>query len=186
MPGLKYNDCLPKANFLLAFFLTVSCLSVSSQSSDIYKQLIKESIDKDIIFQLTLPEPKYSPHSEPVVIELDVKKKPLPVLGYNYKQNSLYLHYKEPPPVRNEYTVSPYALGYGFRNEAFNPSSTETTGDIIANGILTPLAAVGTFNIIVLADYLMRIGVLPDEPFVSKEKKKDKALREIKALYGIE
>jgi hypothetical protein len=105
-------------------------------------------------------------------------------MGFNYKQNSLYLHYKDSLPLETEMTVSPY-LTIGNREEKFDPASTETNSDIMVNGFLTPLFGLLTLKPDVLALYLMRIGVLSDEPFVSRESRKQRALREIKTVYDI-
>ncbi|MDR2087560.1 MAG: hypothetical protein LBP72_10385 [Dysgonamonadaceae bacterium] len=156
---------------------------IFAQENDLYKRLIKESItiDKDFLLK-PLHEDLFS-DSVSGYIELDVNKNPLPILGFNYKQNSLFLHYKDSLPIDREWIISPCLTKTYTNQKHFDPSSTETTGDIIANGILTPLLSIVALKPDVLAFYLMRIGVLSDEPFVPKESRKQKALREIKTVY---
>ena len=111
------------------------------------------------------------------------------IFGYNYRQNSLLLHYKDSLPLDKEWGISPnLTAAYTDSEKEFDPNSTETVGDIIANGVLTPIAAiVVTPNPIIIFDYLMRLGVLSDEPFVLKETKKERALRIItKEIYPTE
>ncbi|MDL2222646.1 hypothetical protein LJB98_00930 [Bacteroidales bacterium OttesenSCG-928-M11] len=182
---IRYVDLRVQWFLLLVLFFILSIPCAYSQEGDFYKRFIKESIDMDMVLKMMTPETKYDTNTDYEVFELNINKAPLPISGYNHKQCALFNSYKEPSPSYNQYSVSPYALGY-LPNDGFDPNSTETTGDIIANGILTPIAAVGTLNILVLADYLMRIGVLPSEPFVPRETKKQKALREIKGLCGVE
>ncbi|MDR2056747.1 MAG: hypothetical protein LBP83_00380 [Dysgonamonadaceae bacterium] len=173
-----------KKGFWIGGFLLSVCF-IFAQENDLYKRLIKESvtINKDFLLD-PIHRDLFINDSISGYIELNVNKKPIPLLGFNYKQNSLYLHYKDSLPLKKQETISPYATANYTNQERFSPSSTETTGDIIANGFLTPL--LGILKPEVLVYYLMRIGVLSDEPFVSKESKKKKALREIKNVYGIE
>jgi|GEM_PF-4307851 len=71
-----------------------------AQDGDIFKQLIKESMKMDF---LTNPlEMEIANDSIPGYIELNVNKNPLPVFGFNYLQNSLYLQYKDSLPMDDE------------------------------------------------------------------------------------
>jgi hypothetical protein len=175
-----------KTHFTGTLFLLLSSF-LSAQENDFYKQIIKESINLDFLLDPMNMNPNLLKDSTSNYIVLDVNKNPLPHIGYNYKLNSLLLHHKDSLPLEKQWTVSPNVMAPYTNQEHFDPNSTETIGDIIANGILTPLAALTVNpNPIIIFHYLMRIGVLSDEPFVPKEKKKDKALREIKELYGVE
>ena len=159
---------------------------VFAQENDFYKSIIKESINLDFIFENEVLDFQPEPDSTHGYIELNVNKNPLPRMGYNYRQNSLFLHYKDSIPLDKERTISPnLTAAYTNQEKEFDPGDTETVGDIIANGVLTPIAAiVVTPNPIIIFDYLMRLGVLSDEPFVPKETKKEKALRIItKEIY---
>jgi hypothetical protein len=175
-----------KKHLAVVLFLLLSSF-LSAQENDFYKQIIKESVNMDFLFAPMNMNPNLLNDSTSNYIVLDVNKQPLPHIGYNYRLNSLLLHpQKDSLPVDKEWTISPNMMMPYTNQENFDPNSTETVGDIIANGILTPLAAMTVApNPIIIFDYLMRIGVLSDEPFVPKEKKKDKALREIKELYGV-
>jgi hypothetical protein len=165
----------------ILIFLTAT---LSAQEVDIYKRIMKESIQMDFLFDpLEMKIPKDSASG---FLELNVLKSPLPQMGYNHKQNSLFLHYKDSLPVDKKWTVSPYLTMEYTNLECFDPSSTETVSDIIVNGFIVPVASIVNVNPIQLALYLMRIGVLSDEPFVSRETKKERALREIKNIYGVE
>ena len=161
---------------------------VFAQENEFYKSIIKESIDLDFIFEMEKLEIQ-SDSSTRGYIELDVNKNPLPHMGYNYRQNSLLLHYKDSLPLDIEWTISPNLFAaYTDSEKEFDPNDTETVGDVIANAVLTPVASIVVApNPLILFDYLMRLGVLSDEPFVPKETKKEKALRIItKEIYPTE
>jgi hypothetical protein len=179
MKGFIFN----KKNFGTGMLLFISCF-IFAQENDFYKRLIKESliINKDFFLE-SMPV-DLSNDSASNYINLDANKMYIPNLGFNYKQNSLYLSYKDSLPLKEEWTISPWLTANYTNLEQFDSTSTERTGDIIANGILTPLMSVLTLKPTVLALYLMQIGVLSDEPFVSRESKKERALREIKTLYA--
>ncbi len=166
-----------------ALLLFVSAVSLSAQEVDLYKGLVKESIDMSIIDELKKMEGNLNPFTNP--IELDANKRYLPRLGYNYELNALFND--NPFEVKDgHFSISSNVTAWYTNVESFDRTSTDSAVDIIANGILTPLGALGTFNIIALAYYLMDIGVLPNEPFVPKEEKKHKRLREIKSIYNID
>ena len=169
-------------SFVVLIFLPTA---IFAQEDDFYKNIIKESINMDFILEMEgLGIQSDSPKQD--VIKLDVNKNPLPHIGYNYRQNSLLLHHKDSIPLDKERTISPnLTAAYTDQEKEFDRSSTETVGDVIANGVLTPIAAiVVTPNPLIILDYLMRLGVLSDEPFVPRETKKEKALRIItKEIY---
>lgn len=171
--------------FYTAFvWFSIVSVDLSAQEYNPYKDLIKESINLDAIMNLMDSEVHMDSLSR--YIELDVNKKPLLVLGYNYELNSLILNHKDSLSFEPKYSISPAAYAFYTNTQSFDPNSTETATDIIANGILTPIGALATFNILALADYLMRIGLLPSEPFVSKQAKSEKTLKEIKSIYNID
>ena len=158
-------------------FNTQTILVFAQENDDFYKGIIKESINLNFI--LEMEELEVFSDSANGYIQLNVNKSPLPHMGYNYRQNSLFLHYKDSLPLEKEVTISPYlATPYTNGEEKFDPNRTETVGDVIANVVLTPIASIAvTPNPLILFDYLMRLGILSDEPFVPKETKKEKALR---------
>ena len=171
--------------FLFAVFVFLPVV-VFAQENDFYKSIIKESVNLDFIFDMEELDIQPDSSSTRGYIKLNVNKNPLPHMGYNYRQNSLLLNYKDSIPLDKQWTISPNLLtGYTDKEKEFDPNSTETVGDIIANGVLTPVAAVVvTPNPLIIFDFLMRIGVLSDEPFVRKETKKERALRIItKEIY---
>jgi hypothetical protein len=172
-----------KKNFITGIFWFVSCF-IYAQENDLYKRLIKETFTVDKDFFLA-PHTDLFNDSVSNYIELDANKMYFPHMGFNYKQNSLYINYKDSLLFEKEWTV-PSALTMNYTNkERFDPASTETTGDMLANGFLSPLLSILTLKPTVLALYLMQIGVLSDEPFVPKESKKQRALREINTIYDI-
>jgi hypothetical protein len=93
-----------KRLYIVALFVAVTA-SLTAQEIDIYKQLLKESIQMD--FKKEWMEMPSKPDSITEYIELDVNKNPLPPMGFNYKQNSLFLHYKDSLPIDTPMTISP-------------------------------------------------------------------------------
>jgi hypothetical protein len=179
------NFVFNKKNFATSVLCFLSCF-IFAQENDLYKRLIKESFTTNKDFLLDPIPVDLLNDSIFNYIELDANKMYLPHMGFNYKQNSLYLRYKDNISLDTEESVS-FGLTLLYTNqEQFDPTSTETTGDVIANGFLTPVLSVLALRPDRLATYLMQIGVLSDEPFVPKERKKQKALREIKAVYGMD
>ncbi|MDR0798201.1 MAG: hypothetical protein LBN18_00350 [Dysgonamonadaceae bacterium] len=170
--------------FILPVLLLLN-LSLAAQERSFYQQMIKESIDMNML--LDPVKPGVSNDSASGVIELNVNKKPLAMMGYNFRQNSLFLHYKDSLPLEKQWTISPALTAAYTNTQEFNPNATETTGDVLGNVILTPLAGLLNPNPLLIFNYLMRIGILSDEPFVPREKKKEKALREItECIYPIQ
>ncbi|MDL2257033.1 hypothetical protein LJC06_02365 [Bacteroidales bacterium OttesenSCG-928-I14] len=166
-------------------------LASAQENRDFMKDMMKENMKMEIMMEFMKPEIKLDTisSSAPRVIKLNVNKKPLPVLGFNYKLNAFSidysLNYKDTIPLVPEYKISP-SLFLPYSNiDEYDPYSTETITDIVANGVLTPLLAIPKLDIFLLANYLMKIGVLPDDPFNPTERKKAKALREIKEAYGV-
>ena len=82
------------------------------------------------------------------------------------------------PPI-SPYLTTPYSNW-----KEYDPTSTETTGDIVANAFLRPIASVIMINPIELFNYLMNIGILPNEPLPARQSKHEKAVRLItKEIY---
>lgn len=176
----KKGNCLA---FLLLFVLSLSFCS--AQENDIYKMLLKESINMDFILDHGKID-KTIENREDHYVELNVNKKPLVMLGYNYKLNSLLLNYKDSLQLEPKYTVSPFVTMKYTNTEDDDPFANASTEAIFLNGTLTPVLGLVKLNPIIIAKYLMDIGVLDKEPFVKKENKKEKALRIIKEMYKVE
>ena len=154
-----------------------SALTLSAQESDFFKRMLKETLRPTLPLNFSLDYSDSLFLRKPLLF--DVTKEPLPRLGFNYKQNLLLLSYKEdftsPKPLK----ISPYLTAPYTNQEKFDRNSTETTSDVIANVVLTPLASIIMLRPLILFDYLMRAGVLPDEPFVPKKSKKERMLKTI-------
>ncbi|GEM_PF-2417340 len=170
----------------LVISLCFSSLSLYAQEQDHFKRLFDETIDFKSFLQFDhLSIIPLNKDSSGFVI-LDVNKKPLAILGSNYKLNSLFLNYKDSLFKEPKLTISPALTAWYTNQDAYDPFSTVTTTDVIANGILTPILALPSLNFISFFNYLMKIGVLSsDDPILTKSKK-EKALREIKTMHGIE
>jgi hypothetical protein len=181
--GLVMNLLFTKRICWTGLFLVSACF-IFAQENDLYGRLFKESISVNRDFLFAPAHRDLFNDSVLVCIELDATQNYLPTLGFNYKQNSLYLHFKDSLPENGKWTVSPYLTASYTNQDLFDPLSTETAGDILANGVLMPLLSIATLKPAPLILYLMQIGALSDEPFVPKESRKQKALREIKTVYG--
>jgi len=108
----------------------------------------------------------------------DAAKEYIPRLGFNYKENSLLLSFREEYSSMNSKEISPY-LKAGLKLKPVDPYSTETANDAFTNVVITPLASIIMINPVELFNYLMRAGVLSDEPFVPKPSKKERMLKTI-------
>ena len=169
------------------------CVSVSifAQERDFFEDMLKESL-RESIKNMILNEMKTDPLFENLVpdstwklIELNVHKKPLPRLGFNYKLNSLFLNYKDSLPLGPEYTISPDLMtAYSDWKLGYDRTSTETAGDILANAFLRPIACFVMINPIAFFHYLMDVGLLPNDPLPPRLTKHEKAVRHItKEIY---
>jgi len=159
-------------------------LLLSAQESNMFKQILKESLNPKLIPDFSVD------FSDSVFLrkpkQLDATKDYIPCLGFNYKENQLLLlSCKEDNQFLNLKTISPYLTAPYTNQEKFDPNSTETTNDVIANVVLTPIGSIILLNPVALLDYLMRAGALPNEPFVPKKSKKAKKLKEILDVYHI-
>jgi hypothetical protein len=160
-----------------------------AQERDLFKNIVKESIKMDFILNPTTISPDIHRNDSTLeLIEVNVNKNPLPILGYNYRQNSLFLHYKDSLPVERKWEISPHLLaGYTPKEDSEEDDSSIAAANA-SYTVLTPVASVVMANPIAFFTYLMRMGVLSDEPFVhvgtKKEKKKRDALRTIQEVYA--
>jgi len=168
----------------IGFLLFYLCpFIISAQEQDIFKMMLKESLKPE------LPSNFYFDFSDSIFSgrparRLDAANDYIPRMGY--KEIYLFRSYREDSPVKPQ-TISPYLTAPYTNQEKFDPNSTETTNDVIANVVLTPLASIAMINPVGLFDYLMRIGVLPNEPFVPKKSKKERMLKTItKDVYHID
>jgi hypothetical protein len=97
------------------------------------KESIKEAIKMDMKIDYTL-EKKMASDSVSGPIEMDVNKEPLPHLGYNQKQNSLYLHHKDSLPLDKPLTISPnLTAAYTNHKEEYDPVSPEAIQEMMNN-----------------------------------------------------
>jgi len=104
----------------------------------------------------------------------------------DYKEIYLFLSYKEDFTSVKPHTISPY-LKTGLKLKAIDAYSTETANDAFVNVVITPLASIVMINPVEFFNYLMRAGVLSDEPFVPKKSRKERMLKTItKDVYHID
>lgn len=161
----------------IIWLFCLSPLLLSAQKVELFKGILKESLRPEFSVNLSLDFSDSMPLKKPK--KWDITKDYIPSLGFNYKQNYLYLLYKEDFTYPKPLTVSPHLTAPYSNEEKYDPNSTETTGDVIANVILYPIGSVVTLNPIALFDYMMRIGILPDDPFVPKKSRKARMLKTI-------
>jgi hypothetical protein len=81
------------------------------------KDYMKESMRMET---MKISPVKINPDSVHPSIDLDANNKPLPRLGFNYKQNSLYLHHKDSLPIDKKLVISEDLLK-DYTNKAYNP-----------------------------------------------------------------
>ena len=158
---------------------------LSAQESDIFKLMLKETFKPKLTLDFSLDFSNSVFLKEP--IRPDATKEYLPHLGFNYNENLLLLSYKEEYSLLKSQTVSPYLTAPYANRVKFDPNSTETTNDVIANVVLTPIGNILMLNPVGFLDFLMRAGVLPNDPYVPKKNKKAKRLKEItRDVYHID
>ena len=139
---------------------------------------MQNNMQTDPLYENLLPDSTWK------TIEINVNKQHLPRLGFNYQLNSLYLNYKDSLQLGPEYSISPYLTAAYSNWEQYNPTSTETAGDIFANAFLRPVASIIMINPIEFLNYLMNIGVLPNDPLPVRQSKHEKAVKFItKEIY---
>jgi len=116
----------------------------------------------------------------------DATKEYIPHLGFNYKENTMLLSFCEEYSLMKSREISPN-LKANLKLKFDDPYSTETANDAFVNIVITPLASIIMLNPAELFKYLMRAGVLSDEPFVPKKSRKEQMLKTItKDVYHID
>ena len=171
-------------SFIIGCFVSVSAFA---QGEDFFKDMMKEFLKESIktsVQNSMQTDPLYEnlfPDSTWKTIEINVNKQPLPRLGYNYWLNSLYLNYKDSLLLGPQYTISPnFRLVYTDWEQEQEP----TVAENMLKTFLQPIAAIIMVNPIAFFQYLMDIGVLPNEPLPPRQSKHEKAVRHItKEIY---
>jgi hypothetical protein len=168
---------LSPVSLKLVLLFSLVNLSLAAQERDFLRNILKESLKTDFI--LDPMTSKLDTFSYKRLIILDVNKEPLPIVTFNRQLDSLFFNYKYVSSSDKNQTISPYATMFYTNQQNYDRNATETTGDIVGNVVLFPLASIIMLNPFALADYLMRVGILPDEPFVPKTSKKQQTLKTI-------
>jgi hypothetical protein len=169
----------------IVWFFCLYPLILSAQESDIFKQILKETLRPELSADYSSDFPDSIFLKTP--IRLDATKRYIPRLGFNHNENLLLLFAMENFTYLKPQTLPPNLFAPYTNQKKFDLNSTETTGDVVANVILTPLAAIIMINPMVLFDYLTRAGILPNDPFVPKKSKKERMLKTItKDVYHID
>ncbi|GHT49027.1 hypothetical protein FACS189440_13950 [Bacteroidia bacterium] len=124
--------------FCLIVTFCITSFSISAQEKNLFKDMLKESIKEAIKMDMKIDymmEKKMASDSVSGPIELDVNKEPLPHLGYNQKQNSLYLHHKDSLPLEKQWTISPNltAAYTNPKGEEYDPASPEAIQEMMNN-----------------------------------------------------
>ena len=163
--------------FRVIWLFLLCPLILPAQESDLFKQLLKETLRPEFPLNISLNFSDSIFLRKPM--RWDVTKDYIPRLGFNYKQNALLLSYKEEFTIEKRYRISPYLTAPYSNWKKYDPNSIETTGDVIANVVLYPIGSIIMLNPLGLFDYLMRIGILSNEPFVPKKSKKARMLKTI-------
>lgn len=148
-------------------------LVLSAQESDLFNRLLKETLRPNFPLSLDFSDTVF----QKKLIRLDVTKEPLPTLGFNYKQNLLFFYSGEDFTFPKPHKISPCLTMFYSNHNKFDPNSTETTGDVIANVALCPLANIIMINPMGLLDFMKRTGLLSDKPFVLKKNKRERMLK---------
>jgi len=169
----------------IGLLLYLCPLILSAQETDIFKQMLKETLKPEFRMNFSLDFSDSVLSLKP--IQLDATKKYMPHLGNNYKENQLILSSVKDYQSMKFDAISPYlTMPYTNRNK-FDPNATETTGDVIANVVLTPVGSIIMINPVVLINFLIRAGAIPVEPFVPKLSRKERMLKTItKDVYHID
>ena len=145
---------------------------------------MRETIKQDLTLKLSLDYSDSIFNKKPLV--LDATKKYIPRMGFNYRVNQILLYYEEDPVFEKSQTISQNIAAVYNSQKKLNLSSTETVSDVVANYVLTPAASVIMVNPLAFFDFLMRVGVLPNDPFIPKKSRKERMLKTIKDIYLID
>ncbi|GHT85754.1 hypothetical protein FACS18947_4900 [Bacteroidia bacterium] len=177
--------------FVLLFSLT--SLSLAAQEQDLLKHILKESLKPDLLLELKPMDLDTAIHLNlrKKQIVLDVNKAPLPIATFNPFLDSLANNYdlsffESPKLIVSPNLFMPYT----------NPKQHAPIDKMDGYIVLKPRPDAGATHFMVSVNpvaivsaavsYLMKAGVIPNEPFVPKMSKKQKALKNIKEIYQID
>jgi hypothetical protein len=180
--------CNHLARFILLLFWAT--IPLAAQKTDMYRDILKESLKPNFKLDSTLMKLDSISYKKLIFFDSDtinLDTVNLTGLALQYRLNYMYDMYISDLPPREKMTISPYLTMPYTNQSVYDPKSTETTGAIISNALLRPIAAVIMINPVELFQYLMRIGVLPDEPFVPTVSRREQTRRTItKDVYHID
>ena len=155
-------------------------LILSAQETDIFKMMLKETLKPELStnFMLDFSDSVFS--LKP--FRLDATKEFIPRLGFNYEANSLLIAIsKEDYKLHESKTISPYLLApYTNQNKNKpNPYEDKAAKELITKVVATPADNAIMINPVLIIVFLMKAGVIPDEPFISKPSRKERMLKTI-------
>jgi len=157
---------------------------MSAQESDMLKIMMKETIKPDLL--LDFSHDFSDSIIQKKIILLDATKEYMPRIGFNHKINQILLYDRKDNLLEKSHTISINLMAVYNNQKKFDPNSTETVGDVVANYALAPVASIIMINPLEFFNFLMRAGVLPKDPFVPKQSRKERMLKTIKEIYKIE
>jgi len=164
-----------KRIFWLFWIFCLCPLLLSAQESDLFKRLLKETLKTERPFTFSL---NFSDSIFPgKYLQLDATKKYIPRLGFNSKENQFLLSGIEEYNAMKPDAISPY-LKASLTIKKYDDLP-QTGSEAIVNVVVTPLASIIMINPVEFFHYLMRIGVLSDDPFVPKPSRKERMLKTI-------
>ena len=180
---MKQTSCIYILLFAWIFFLCPSILP--AQETDIFKSMLRETSKSKYSLYFSLDSNNFIfPRKSS---QWDFSKDYIPRLGFNHKENLFLLSFQEDFRDMTPHTISPYLLAPYTNQNKYDPNSTETTADAITNIVITPLASIIMVDPIALIDYLIRVGALPNDPFVPKMSRKERMLKTItRDVYHID
>ena len=160
-------------SLLIVLLLCIRPLILSAQDSDIFKLIQKEMLQPDLSMDLS------NDFQDSIffrkAIKLDATKQYIPRLGFNYKFNCMLLFLSENQSFKNN-KIESLRLPASYY---YNLNSTETNGEVISNVVIYPIGSVILLNPVAFFDFLMRIGILPNDPLVPKMSRKERMLKTI-------
>ena len=169
-------------------FCWIFCLYpfvLSAQESGTVKIILKETSKPGYSLDLSFDSDNFRFPKKPM--QWDITKDYIPRLGFNRKENLLFFSYEEDFSFMKRRTISPYLTAPYTKDERYETNSTEETVNAVTDIVVTPLASIIMVNPVAFFDYLIRIGVLPGEPFVPKKSKKERMLKTItRDVYHID
>ena len=148
---------------------------LSAQESDILKSMIKETLKPELLidFSHSLSDSIYI--REP--LRLDATIEYIPRLGFNYKINHLLLFSFDDPAFSKSQEISKHITTLWANRDKFDSRSIETPNDVVSNYVLTPLASIIMINPFELIDCLLKTGIIPNDPYISKKSRKERMLK---------